>query len=170
VVKKCLAKEAEKRWQGASDLCDELKWIAEGGFAGYVGPSAPAKGIRTFGRRALLLSVGTLLLVAAVTGLAVWNLKPSPAPPPVSRAVFTLPSGQQLAGLEKWPAVALSSDGTHLAYCPPARAAPSSFMVRAMDSLEPSPSPPPREPSTLLSPDGQWVGFFRGRKAEEGSR
>src|SRR5882762_10147394 len=31
VVKKCLAKEPEKRWQAAKDLCDELKWIAEGG-------------------------------------------------------------------------------------------------------------------------------------------
>ena len=31
VVKKCLAKEPDERWQGASDLCDELKWIAEGG-------------------------------------------------------------------------------------------------------------------------------------------
>src|ERR1700694_4396349 len=30
VVKKCLAKELEKRWQTASDLCEELKWIAEG--------------------------------------------------------------------------------------------------------------------------------------------
>src|SRR5438309_626903 len=31
LVKKCLAKESEKRWQAASDVCDELKWIAEGG-------------------------------------------------------------------------------------------------------------------------------------------
>ena len=31
VVKKCLAKEPDERWQSASDLCDELKWIAEGG-------------------------------------------------------------------------------------------------------------------------------------------
>src|SRR5712691_6194979 len=31
VVKKCLAKEPDKRWQAASDVCDELKWIAEGG-------------------------------------------------------------------------------------------------------------------------------------------
>src|SRR5882762_8884772 len=31
VVKKCLAKEPEKRWQAAGDVCDELKWIAEGG-------------------------------------------------------------------------------------------------------------------------------------------
>jgi eukaryotic-like serine/threonine-protein kinase len=31
LVKKCLAKEPEKRWQAASDVCDELKWIAERG-------------------------------------------------------------------------------------------------------------------------------------------
>jgi serine/threonine protein kinase len=31
VVKKCLAKEPEKRWQAASDVCDELKWLAESG-------------------------------------------------------------------------------------------------------------------------------------------
>src|SRR5499425_235963 len=31
VVKKCLAKEPEKRWQTASDLYDELQWISEGG-------------------------------------------------------------------------------------------------------------------------------------------
>src|SRR6201998_1604510 len=29
VAKKCLAKEPEKRWSAASDVCDELKWIAE---------------------------------------------------------------------------------------------------------------------------------------------
>ena len=31
VVKKCLAKEPENRWQTPKDLCDELKWISEGG-------------------------------------------------------------------------------------------------------------------------------------------
>ena len=31
VVKKCLAKDPDERWQTAGDLCRELKWIAEGG-------------------------------------------------------------------------------------------------------------------------------------------
>ena len=30
VVRKCLAKEPERRWQSASDLTDALKWIVEG--------------------------------------------------------------------------------------------------------------------------------------------
>src|ERR1700726_2452516 len=31
VVKRCLSKETDERWQTAADVCDELKWIAEGG-------------------------------------------------------------------------------------------------------------------------------------------
>ncbi len=69
VVKKCLAKEPEKRWQAASDVCDELKWIAEGGSqAGVSSPPAAVKGIGTLGRRGLILSVGIFLLGAADRG------------------------------------------------------------------------------------------------------
>src|SRR6266849_3463904 len=88
-IKICLAKEPDGRWQAASDLTRELKWVAESGSQVPSAPTGPAKSIHALWRRALFLSVGTLLLVAVVTGLAVWNLKPSPAPPPVSRAVFT---------------------------------------------------------------------------------
>src|ERR1700682_216493 len=51
VVKKCLAKEPEKRWQAASDVCDELKWIAEGGSQITSVPTDAVKGIRAQGRR-----------------------------------------------------------------------------------------------------------------------
>src|SRR5580700_5433754 len=37
VVKKCLAKPADERWQSASDVASELKWIAESGGALIVG-------------------------------------------------------------------------------------------------------------------------------------
>src|SRR6202165_1670338 len=43
VVKKCLAKDPEKRWQGATDLCDELKWIGEGGSQVASAPMTAAK-------------------------------------------------------------------------------------------------------------------------------
>ena len=56
VVKKCLAKEPEKRWQVASDLCDELKWIAEQGLgtqaAMPVSAGIPKRGIREHRRLA----------------------------------------------------------------------------------------------------------------------
>jgi Tol biopolymer transport system component/predicted Ser/Thr protein kinase len=160
VVKKCLAKEQEKRWQAASDVCDELKWIAEGGSQVTLAPTAAVKGFRALGRRALILGLGALLLVA-VASLVTWNLKPAPSQP-VSRLVVNLPPGLQLAGLEDGPAVALSPDGTHLAYVA-TQGGTQQLYMRAMGSLESKPIPG-TEGAVIpfFSPDGQRVGFFAG--------
>src|SRR6202521_5830741 len=76
VVKRCIAKETDERWQSANDLTNELKWIAEGGSQVTFAPTPAAKCIRSLRRRALILSVVTLLLGAAIAGLTLWNLKP----------------------------------------------------------------------------------------------
>src|SRR5712692_5562582 len=55
VVKRCLAKEADERWQSANDLTNELKWIAEGGSQVTLAPAAAAKGIRAVGQRPLIV-------------------------------------------------------------------------------------------------------------------
>ena len=169
VVKKCLAKNPEERWQNAHDLMSELKWIAEGGSQVSSLPTVPTKGIRALGLRGLLLSAGTLLLVAAITSLAVWNLKPSPAPlqQPVSRFTITLPPGQQLAGLGNGAAVALSPDGAHLAYAA-IQSGSQQIYLRAMDGLEARPVPGTEGAvAPFFSPDGQWLGFFAGEKLKK---
>src|SRR6202048_2173903 len=63
VVKTCLAKEADNRWQTARDVELEMKWVAEGGSQVGLAPTAAMKGVRALGRRAMLLSVGALLLL-----------------------------------------------------------------------------------------------------------
>src|SRR5579864_272487 len=169
VVKRCLAKEPEKRWQTASDLCEELKWIAEAGSQITLAQAVPAKGIRTLGRRALIVGLGALLLGAAITGFAVWNLKPepSPLPKPVSRFTITLPPGEQLSA-QDYAAMALSRDGTHLAYVA-TRGGTQQLYLRAMDSLEATKPIPGTEGavSPFFSPDGQWLGFFAGGKLKK---
>jgi Tol biopolymer transport system component/predicted Ser/Thr protein kinase len=166
VVKKCLAKEPERRWQNASDLCDELKWIAEGGSQVMLAPTVAMKGISLLGRRELILSGAISLLVAVVTGIAIWNLKPS-APQPVSRLVINLPPGQQLAGLENGPVVALSPDGTRLAYIA-RQGGTEQLYLRAIDSLEAVPiSGTEGGVNPFFSPDGQWLGFFAGGKLKK---
>jgi Tol biopolymer transport system component len=162
VVKKCLAKEPEKRWQAASDVCDELKWITETGSQVVLTPTASGKVIRTLGRGTLMLAMlGTLLAGSLVTGFTVWNLRPS-ATHPVTRAVITLPPGQQLAGLDSGPAVALSSDGTQLAYVARQGGAQQLYL-RAMNSLEAKPIPGTEGAvNPFFSPDGQWLGYFAG--------
>jgi len=165
VVKKCLAKEPEKRWQAASDVCDELKWIAESGSQAAIPPQATRKGAPVFGRRAIVLGAGVLLLVAAITGLAVWNLKPTPPSPPqtVTRTVINLPPGRLLAGFESGPAVAISPDGTRLVYVA-TQGGTQRLYLRAMDSLQEAQPIPGTEAasSPFFSPDSQWLGFAAG--------
>src|SRR5258708_13925863 len=140
VVKKCLRKDRDDRWQSARDVTDELKWIAESGSsAGVSAPTSRVKGIRALGRRELVLGVGTLLLGAVIASLATWGLKPSP-PLQVSRLTITLPPGQQLAGLDNGPAVGLSPDGTHLSYAA-RQGATQHLYHRAISSRAPNPFP-----------------------------
>src|SRR5713226_6978172 len=47
LVKTCLAKERDERWQTAHDITKQMKWLAEGGSQGTVASPAAAKSIRT---------------------------------------------------------------------------------------------------------------------------
>jgi len=93
-------------------------------------------------------------------------LKPSPSPQPVTRAVINLPPGQQLAGLDGGPVVALSPDGAHLAYVARQGAA-NRFICGRWIAWRPGPSGNGRSRQPLLSPDDQWVGFFVSGKLKK---
>ena len=165
VVKKCLAKEPEKRWQAASDVCDELKWIAEGGSQATWAPTTTAKRTRALSRQSLIFGLCALLLGLVIAGLAVWNLKPTPAKP-VSRTVINLPPGDRLAGFDQ-PSVAISPDGSHIAYVA-IRGSTQQLYLRGIDSLEAKPIPGTEDGvNPFFSPDGQWLGFSAGGKLKK---
>jgi eukaryotic-like serine/threonine-protein kinase len=69
VVKRCLAKDPDERWQGASDLASELTWIADGGSQAGEAGRIPA-GRRGWERVGWL--VAALLSVLLIGGSAVW--------------------------------------------------------------------------------------------------
>ena len=162
IVKRCLAKLPDERWQCAGDLASELKWIIEGG--SQITHSVLASGSRRSWRGVAVWSAGCLLL-ATVTGLVVWNVKPTP-PRPVSRTLIALSPGQRLAGLDQ-PAVALSPDGTQLAYVA-AQGGTQEIYLRAMDSLEARAVPGTEGAvNPFFSPDGQWLGFFADQKLKK---
>jgi Tol biopolymer transport system component len=165
-IKKCLAKLPDERWQSASDLASELKWITEGSAQSSVPLVAPVAARRML-RRWILVSAVVCSIAMVVTGLAVWNLRPSPSPQPVTRTTINLPPGQRLAGLENGPSVALSPDGTRLAYVA-RQGGTQQLYLRAMDSLEGRPIPGSEGAvNPIFSPDGQWLGFFAGGKLKK---
>ena len=155
-VRRCLAKDPEDRWQTARDLEQELRWIADvtlhPELAGNAPAPAPAPARAS--RRQLVLGSATALVVAALVGLAAWTLKPAP-PQPVTRTVITLPPGQQLPGLDAQPSLALSPDGSQLAYVA-VQGSSQQLYLRPMDSLE-SRLIPGTEGAVnpFFSPDGQ---------------
>ena len=162
VVRKCLAKEQERRWQAASDVCDELKWIAEGGSETGVPTAAAPIPARTGWRRVLSWSMASLFVGAIIASIAVWNLKPapSPAPGPVSRFVMTLPAGERLERGFGGTPILLSPDGTHLVYVA-SHSGVRQLYLRSMDSLEAQPIPGTEDgDDPFFSPDGQWLGFL----------
>ena len=60
VVRKCLAKDPEDRWQSASDLASELNWIRDGVQESEKQPPATAR--RSWRERWIWLAVVSLLL------------------------------------------------------------------------------------------------------------
>jgi eukaryotic-like serine/threonine-protein kinase len=167
LLRRCLQKDLNRRARDAGDIRIELEEALAAPTTGE--PTTAAKGIRALGRRALVLSLCALLLGAAIATVAVRNLKPSPPPPPrpVSRFAVTLPPGQQLAGLDGGNAVALSPDGTHLAYVA-RQGGTQQLYLRAMNSLEAKPvSGTEGAFEPFFSPDGQWLGFFAGRNLKK---
>jgi len=70
-VKKCLSKLPDERWQSASDLASELKWIADSGSQTGVAGRAPVG--RTKWQRASWLLVVTFFLLAVAGGAAWWK-------------------------------------------------------------------------------------------------
>jgi Tol biopolymer transport system component len=87
-------------------------------------------------------------------------------PRPITRAVIALPPGQRLAGLDQ-PALALSPDGTHLAYVA-IQDGKQQLYLRAMDSLDTrTVSGTEGATAPFFSPDGQWLGFFAGNKLKK---
>jgi hypothetical protein len=156
LLRRCLRKDRRQRLQDATDVRIEIEEALA--TPATAEPTAPTKGIRALGRRALVLGVGTLLLVAAIASLATWILKPLP-PRPVTRTVINLPPGDQLAAFD-FPAIAISPDGTQLAYVA-IRGGTRQIYLRSLDSLEAQPlAGTEGANSPFFSPDGRSLGFF----------
>lgn len=166
LAKKCLAKEPEKRWQDASDICDQLKWIAEDSTPRSTASAVPARSPR-IARRWVVVAALACILAAGIGAFAVLILRPKPSSVHqlVARTVINLPSDQQPPLAPDLPVtvLALSPDGRNLVYMGSDRGGRSELYLRPMDSPESRPIPGTEVGfDPFFSPDGQWLGFVQG--------
>jgi serine/threonine-protein kinase len=153
---RCLEKNPKRRWQAIGDVRVELEAIlAEPGNV-IVEPSvATAK--RPFWKRAIPI-VATAGLFSLMTGLAAWNLKPSPPAAPIVRFPLTLPEGQQFTAPSR-QIVSISPDGTEFVYV-----ANDHLYLKPMRELQPiaiqGTESPQGVANPVFSPDGQSLAFY----------
>jgi serine/threonine-protein kinase len=152
LLRRCLQKDLDRRLHDIADARIEIDdALSSSATAESVG--IPAR--RGFGGTTL---VGLALAAATIAPLVVWNLRPE-APQPIVRLAAPLPSSDQL-GRPFRPAVAISPEGSHLAYVA-TRGGSQEIHLRAINQLKARPIPGTEGAENIFfSPDGQWLGFF----------
>jgi serine/threonine protein kinase len=164
VVKTCLSKDPDERWQSAHDVKSELAWIAEAG--SQAGAPAPIVSRRKT-RERLLRAALAVSAAAAIAFAALW-LRGRRAPGAVIRSSLDAPEGSVIL-LYNDPsgAPALSPDGKSIAWV---ASIDGKFQlwIRSLDSLEARPLPGIEQASyPFWSPDSKWLGFFAGGKLQK---
>ena len=71
LVKRCLAKDPDERWQSARDVSEQLKWISDNGMQRQP-PIITGASSANWGKRMAWAAAG--LILGTAVGIAVWNL------------------------------------------------------------------------------------------------
>jgi eukaryotic-like serine/threonine-protein kinase len=156
VVKKCLAKDPEDRWQSASDLASELNWISGAASAA----SVPAAATRRMQGKRWVWVCAVLLLLAA---LAAVYFRPSPSLQQSTWSSVLAPEQTKFAYFAG--PVTVSHDGRKLAFVATTPEGQDLVWVRPLDSPNAQAlSGTEGAGYPFWSGDDRSIGFFAGGK------
>jgi Tol biopolymer transport system component len=151
VIKTCLNKDPEDRWQTAQDLAAELKWIAEGG--SQIGAPAPVVSRRKSRERWAWAAAGLFAVISALTGARLLTQHEAPRLP--TRFAVAPPKDVEI----EWPRI--SPDGRAVAFVGVDLRGRRSIWVRQMDSFDAihlEGTENVQRP--FWSPDSRYLAFF----------
>lgn len=167
VVVKCLAKDPDERWQSASDLASELKWIAGGVTSSAAQPIsavATRPTARGIGAR-IAWAVAVLSVVVATTFLVLF-VRSATRKSPIVRSQIAMEEGTfpLITGDFAGPP-AVSPDGSAVAFVAARQDGAVLLWVRPLNSLH-ARALPGTDSATLpfWSPDSRSLGYFAGGK------
>jgi len=160
LVKTCLAKDPEDRWQSAHDLSQELRWIAEGG--SQAGSNLPiTTKAKTRERTAWIIAavVGVIAIVLGISAL----IRPAAPAPQVLRFTVSPPEKSTIS-----ESSAISPDGRFLTFTANDVDGKKNLWLRSLDSLVPKLlSGTEGAEFPFWSPDSRSIGFFAENKLKK---
>jgi WD40 repeat protein len=163
IVHRCLEKNADKRFQNASDLAFALEALSDP--SGMSIPTATQKSLvgKWSWRTGMLLAGIIVVLVAALwaAGWTAWSRHSAD-----SSAVSPMRLELRLPGAVFF---ALSPNGEHIAYAAPGADGRNVIWIRALNSFDSRALPGSEEATGLLfwSFDSRYVGFQAGNKLKK---
>jgi serine/threonine protein kinase/Tol biopolymer transport system component len=159
LVRTCLAKDPDARWQTAHDVLVQLQWLAEGGAQLSVpGPAA----VRRRNREWAAWACAAISILALAAVLWIRGRDKEPDAPPVS---FTIepPAGTNFVE-STFPAV--SPDGRKIVFTAANSRSETKLWLRTLDSPEARELPVTGTPGAPLypfwSPDSRYIGCLSG--------
>src|SRR5215467_6396318 len=161
LVRGCLEKDPDERWQTAHDLKLQLRAIAEG--EAQVGAPAPVAAQRKK-REGVLAAVAAAAVIAAIfLGVMYWNR--ASGTERLIRASIRPAANSSFALFGNQSGFAVSPDGKRLAYVASAPDGKNSLWVRQVDSLQAQPLAATEGAGfPFWSPDSRFIGFFANGK------
>jgi Tol biopolymer transport system component len=153
IVRTCLAKDPEDRWQSAGDVAKELGWIAGG--SADVAATARVRPGRSSRREAIAWVLA--LLATAFGAASLFLRRPAAGGEPSLRLMIAPPAGQSFGEV-----IQLSPDGRRIAFQLQDDGGTRSIAVRSFDSLEIRRLTLDVERGPGWSPDGRELAFFSG--------
>lgn len=156
VVKTCLQKDPEDRWQNAHDLSNELKWIAESS------SQSAAISVPKVSRKSKLMfwQLATLILLLSTLFLAFLYRRPVATENYTARFNIYPPEGTSLAST-----FAVSPNGKWITFIAADPQGKSYLWLRSLDSVSAEKLSGTDNPIyPFWSPDSQVIAFFAGQK------
>ena len=163
VIRVCLAKDPDERWQTAHDVMLQLRWVAEGGSkAGVAAPMAR--------RRVARESIAWIAAAVATATAIVAAVAASRREPAEARTVHFSIDVDDRASLYPFDehGVALSPDGQQLAYVASGKDRVRHLFLRPLASNTSKRLEGTENASyPFWSPDGRSIAFFAGGKLKK---
>jgi len=159
LIRKCLKKDPEQRWQSMRDLADELRWIMDAGSQAGIPTPVSVRRRRHF---RLVWAVAVAAMLAVITLAIILMLQEQPMP--ITSRLTYVP--EIAMGDVEWPRI--SPDGRLLAFLATDSLGEKMIWIRPLNSFEAySLAGTEDAQRPFWSPNSRYLAFFSGEQLKK---